>query len=151
MISIRGNLCYSPLPPEDYGDGMMGHGSMYGNDIQLWNLMFLSIPEVDVYPHSKEHARVLYNEIGSGPTAACIALLRGEHMIEMYPNMREWLTLPPMMFVKNIKAMTHGKFKTLPTVMTIPHWLDIITMRAQQVYANDPAQKALNSLIRSSV
>lgn len=49
MIGIDGQICYSPEPPEAYTRSGLGHGLWPKGDIAMWNMMWLSFPELDGY------------------------------------------------------------------------------------------------------
>jgi hypothetical protein len=130
MIEIKGEICYSPYPPERYGKGPLGHGPFCHGDIQQWNLIFISCGMVDRYLDPKVDVIALANAIPDHILGDSIAALRGANCIQLFPTLREALRLPPMQFIHEVMGMKHH---ALPMVLSDPNWITNIQHRAVEI------------------
>lgn len=147
MLSINGQLCYSPKLPDEYG-GKFGHGGVYGKDVQLWNLVYLSVPEIEMYLQPDVDRIEVFKRIEPAHVAACLATVRGDNCKRLFPHMRRWLQLPPLMFLRSVLAIPTERRKIIPVVATIPNWSSIASTRAWIITRSDPAQKSVDKLIK---
>jgi len=127
MITIHGQLCYSPQPPEAYAHLENGIGNWVNGDIQTWNLIYLSAPEVDLYLEGiPVHLLPMYEEGRGryiGDVMACTNPLCDSHV-----TTRELLKLRPTEFVK---GLVKTAFQILPAYARhgMP-WIETIRSRA---------------------
>lgn len=130
MIRIEGQLCYSPLPPQSYGKRGAGHGILARDDIQLWNLMYISYPILDEYLKPETDAVRMIQELPmiviGGPRAA----LNGQHNQELFPFLRGALKSPPLSFVQHLWTM---QWPLLPMALHDSNWIDTVIQRANQI------------------
>lgn len=138
MFYLNGQLCYSPLPPSRYGgpDGY-GHGPYCGSDIQLWNLMWLSIPEVDRYlltGRDKMDAKHIWGTIPNLYTASVVATLGGRggktisgDPVTGHPILRDMLKLTVNEFYVNLWQYPY--LEKTHVMKNIPLWMDIVEQR----------------------
>lgn len=145
MITIREQLCYSPHPPESYVKDGQGVGGWCKGDIQLWNLIWLSTPEVDQYldgvavhllPMYAEGDRARY----IGHVMACL-----EPEVDGFERMRQMLNLEPQEF---IRQFVKTSFQDSPTFLFhgMP-WLETMRGRAVAATANQAIAVARGNVI----
>lgn len=149
MLEINGELCYSPHRPHRYGKGPLGHGMFCRDDLQVWNLLWLSCPMVDRY--LKESAWEVARAIPSHYLADAMAALRGQNCIRLFPHLRGALQMPPLQFVEEVKTM---QFQFLPAFLSDPGWLTTIQARAieasgdAQLSAWEATHKVLDRILK---
>lgn len=129
MITINGELCYSPQPPEAYSFPPLGHGLMCRGDIQVWNLAFLSYPELDGYLTADD--KLAYTR-SLPPTllASVKAALNGENGKRIFPDLRDALRRAPHLFLEDLWRM---KWELMPMYLDDPKWVDVIQARAAAI------------------
>ncbi len=102
MLYIKEEICYSPHPPEKYvgphGFGL-GNSVTYKNDLQLWNLIWMSEPLLDKYLVG-EVVEMLpgFSATYIGRVGACLYMNEG-------PHIRELLRQPPKDFFQGLLKM----------------------------------------------
>jgi hypothetical protein len=138
MISVGGQLCYSPFPPEAYGRGPLGLGPMCKGDMQVWNLMFLSCEGI------ADHLGVLHDyktiSLMDRDLVACyaaLAALNGPPFKAVFPTLRHLLQLPPGRFLENL--FTLPGWERLPQVTGIPDWVDVMINKTIELEGVPPA------------
>jgi hypothetical protein len=134
MITIQNQLCYSPRPPEAYTHNNLGIGNWVKGDIQLWNLLYLSVPELDQYldgvsvtalPSFMEQKRASY----VGEVMACL-----DPKCPSHDHTRELLKRDPVDFVK---GLVKTPFQILPTyVIHGMKWIETMRERASMLSAS---------------
>lgn len=129
MHIINNQLCYSPQPPEAYGELGLGHGPLCRGDLQLWNLIYLSYPSMDGYLTAADK-RAYYRTMPIDWMAGCMSTLRGEYSKTMFPTLREALQKPPTMFVDALMAMD---WHLLPMQRLNPLWINVVKNRAYDI------------------
>lgn len=138
MIQVDGQLCYSPLPPTSYGTPVLGHGALCKGDIQLWNLMYLSYPQLDQYlQDGVDHVKLVRTFdviVGAGPKAA----LYGETNMGLFPYLRDALKQKPSAFLNVLWTM---QWPLLPMAMHDPTWIDTIIARAAEIEGTVPVDR----------
>lgn len=146
MLDINGELCYSPQPPHKYGKGPLGHGPFAQGDLQMWNLMWISTDQVDLYLLPKANAWEIAKSIPSYILADAMAALRGQNCLRLFPNLRDSLRMPPLQFVEEIYGM---KYQFMPMYLSSPTWLTTIQARAIEASGDSPlrAWEATNKLL----
>lgn len=141
MIQVRDQLCYSLHPPESYAINGGGIGLWCKGDTQLWNLIWLSTPEVDQYldgvavhltPPYVDETRAKY----IGHVMACLDPGYEDHVI-----MRQMLKLEPQEF---IRAFVKTPFQDTPTFLFhgMP-WLETMRGRAAAATATQAISVAM--------
>lgn len=147
MLVIKGELCYSPEPPSKYGADGFGHGVMFGHDLQLWNLMYLSIPQVDDFLRPNVDAQRLYHSMPNSHTGACVSAVRGANHMRLFPKLRDWLKMPPVLFCTQIDKLK-DRYHILAPAVHIPEWHGTIWTRARIVEAMDPAHQSFKKYMQ---
>lgn len=130
MLYIQGQLCYSPYPLEDYGSRGVGHGLACGGDIQLWNLMYLSTPDLDKYIMVNARADVIFKSIGIDTFACAKAMLYGQSCQQFFPHLRQALRLPPRHFYDQLLAMD---WKLMPYTQKQSDWIFSVAERIAEI------------------
>jgi hypothetical protein len=127
MILVDGKPCYSPFPPDMYGK-FGGHAHYCTGDLQLWNLMWLSIPKVDDYLVPGANALEVWNSIPTKHTGSIVACLKMPYHSKEYPMLRAWLMCRPELFVKTL--FNSPFWDKLPPAQIIPDWMWHMERRA---------------------
>jgi hypothetical protein len=146
MIKISGQLCYSPVPPSRYARPHLGLGISCRDDVQLWNLLYLSCESIEDHrdPSSDDYAHVLVNrDLAALYTSQ--AALNGANCRELFPGLRDALKQHPTVFMN---ALTQMPWANLPHVRTIPNWIDIVISKVATIEAS--AKIDLARLLRCS-
>jgi len=133
MIKINGQLCYSPAAPSRYSLPHLGLGLSCRDDVQLWNLLYLSCERIEEHLDPLPGADVgsLVTRDLCALTTAC-ASLYGPTCLKVFPNLRKVLTLHPSAFLRELWTMP---WQHLPPAMVIPDWADIITDKVATIHA----------------
>lgn len=130
MIETTTGVCYSPELPDKYGYEGFGHGPYCNGDMQLWNLVFLSIPRVDGYLEEGADIMEVWHSVPKKHMGACVNTLRSEYVSNRYP-IRHLLQMHPDLF---LLALFHTPYwERLPVANTIPHWMGIVEERVLQI------------------
>lgn len=132
MININGDLCWSPLPPEAYGESPIGHGPMCNGDIQMWNLMYLSYPQVDGYLTAGDKL-AFYQSHPISTIANVRSSLNGSESQRLFPGLRDALRRAPHLFLEDLWRM---QWELIPMYLDDKSWTDIIQVRAKEIDTN---------------
>jgi hypothetical protein len=140
MIHVRGELCWSPRPPEDYGKGSIGYGPSCRGDMPLWNLVYISYPMVDQYLAPGANALLVTQRMPFGALGHALATMKGDNCRRLFPEMRGWLQEDPTTFVERVSRMDAKRLSYLPMVAFNPRWIETVTMRAADIAADIEAR-----------
>lgn len=143
MITVAGQLCYSPLPPERYGRGMLGLGPLCKSDIQLWNLVYLSCSRIDDYLNPPDDVNIvglIDRDLVFHYTA--LAALHGRECQRLFPRLRDALSKHPTAFLKDLWSMP---WRYLPQAREIHDWNEVVIERA--ILAEAATKAKIASLI----
>jgi hypothetical protein len=134
MIKVGGQLCYSPFPPERYATRHAGLGLSCRNDVQLWNLVYLTCQGIEDHLDPSTDAHVL-DLVRRDHTALVVSLaaLKGPHCMELFPGLRDALKQHPRVFLSELWQMPWGN---LPQVQKFPEWRDIVIDRVADISAS---------------
>ena len=111
MILIRGNICYSPEPPENYtrilAGTQVGFAKYYIGDIQRWNLAWLCDPGFDKYLDKTMDAETFITLTESLDTLRLGRVdraLNNNDEVQAFglPTLRGLLTLNPQRFIADL-------------------------------------------------
>lgn len=140
MISTEEGICYSPYPRSAYmreTDGVpWGITSFFDRpeDLQMWNIMWLSLPSLDDYL-AEPPDRANWDAISKGlDTFLMGMLLRALYDDEDRgdfgdPPIREMLKLPPLEFMRQLRKRP---YRTLSAYIEYGEvWMNTMQKRAQ--------------------
>lgn len=133
MIKINGQLCYSPAAPSRYSLPLLGLGLSCRDDVQLWNLLYLSCERIDDHldpPPNADVGGLVRRDIyalSTARAALCEPVCRN-----LFPGLRDALKQHPSVFIRELWKMPWG---FLPQVRTIPNWTDIVTDKIATIHA----------------
>lgn len=130
MMYVNNQLCYSPLHPAQYGGSMIGHGPMCQGDVQLWNLIYMSAPDVDRYIEVGAKPAKVFKSISKDIWVTCKTLLYGESTQKFFPNVRAALKETPREFYERLLGMD---WKHMPPTMRIHDWIHIVGDRVAEI------------------
>jgi hypothetical protein len=130
MHIVKGELCYSSEPPERYTIGGRGHGNLAGADIQLWNLIYLSLPIVDKYLDPNPDIYELWCKEQIKQMGTVAALVAGPASVALWPEIRISLKKSPGMFLSALQKM---EWEKMPPYFLLPHWMANIEARVNRI------------------
>lgn len=127
MLMINGELCYSPFPPERYGDmsKRLCLWILCRGDMQLWNLLYLSFPQLDRHLWDGADHKQIIHSIDTKEAGAVVALVQGEYCTKTY-NVRAMLRQTPGKFLAQLQKLDLNR---LPPYKDIPNWLQRVEQR----------------------
>lgn len=133
MIVINGQLCYSPVAPSRYGRPLAGFPVSCRNDVQLWNLLYLTCEGIEDHrdPSTDADVGVLVNR-DLNALATSLAALTGAACRELFPDLRDALKKHPSVFLQELWKVP---WEYLPPAMQIPNWADIVTDKVATIHA----------------
>lgn len=127
MILIDKHICYSPEPPMAYTYRGAGHGQLLHDDLQAWNLAWLTCAPLDHYletPPEHGMAMVAANGLPEFGLAA-MTVKRADYTV--YPELPYLLSLQPADF---LHGLLQGPFRKLLIYQTLgPDWISTIAKR----------------------
>lgn len=123
MIKIDGQLCYSPFPPERYGTSRAGFNISCRQDLQLWNLLYLTCEGINDHldPSSDADVGVLVERDIEALVVTLAAF--GTSYREQFPGLRDALKQHPVVFLSELWKMP---WENLPQVQQFPDWGDLV-------------------------
>lgn len=131
MLMINGELCYSPFPPERYGD-MSKKLSLWvlcKGDVPLWNMFYLTFPELDRHLWDGADHKQIIMSIDTKEAAAVMALVQGPYCEKKF-NVRAMLRQTPGKFLALLQRLDLTK---LPPYKDIPNWLERVEHRVMTI------------------
>lgn len=141
MIKINGELCYSPQPPQSYIENgrRSGFGRLITSDVQLWNLVFLTMEEFDASTTTEERISAEFKAYYQA-----LAALTCHESMTACPNLRSALTKHPTVFAQELWKMD---WEILPQVLENPEWPALVIDKIAHIEA--VAKKELAAMINS--
>ena len=119
---------YSPYTPSTYTRSGEGHGEWYGLDIPKWNLVWLSVPQLDLYHDDSLSIDRIMSSIDHEYVGTVAASLHPD-LVDIYPNLRSLLSGSKSQFMTQFLK---GPWSQLPAyTMYGMTWIDTMRERAQ--------------------
>lgn len=146
MHMFEEGFCYSPLLPWSYGGHTVGHWGNCAGDLQLWNLMWLSLPSIDKYLDHTTDPATIWKEIPYRETGSIIATLRGPNCQKIFTDLRGVLKRNPQQFVRWIYM--HKHLENFPPYHIIPNWLTTVEARALEANGNLSVKSEMDSMFQ---
>lgn len=133
MIKVDGQLCYSPFPMERYATGNAGLGVSCRQDVQLWNLVYLSCEGIEDHldPSSGAYALDLARR-DRDAFAVSHAALYGANCQELFPRLRDALKKHPSEFLRELWRMP---WEDLPASQRFHDWDNIVIGKVAHIAA----------------
>lgn len=130
---------YSPYNPEFYRREGEGHGEWYRNDLPKWNLVWLSVPQLDLYHDPRLTVNQITSMIDHEYVGTVTAGLNPE-IEDIFPTLRKLLEMPKADF---FHRFMQGPWSSLPAYNSYGmRWIDTMRSRANREGLNTTAHNS---------
>lgn len=151
MIVVDGLICYSPEPPRAYTRDSEGHG-VWVEDMQQWNLAWLSFPQLDAYVNTEVSIVEIVATIDS-ETFGTVVGCAHRNADPAFPGLHAALGMAPREFMA---ATFSGPWENLPAYHVLGEsWVTTIRNRIKLaekvVIANAAAAEAVQRVMGNVV
>lgn len=140
MILVGSHTCYSPYPPLRYSFNGNGHGQLFHNQVPIWNLAWLSCPDLDGYLQPYQAGAIGRITNGLQWLPLVLATARNCHR-DHFPELHYLLTLEPDDFLYGFED---GPWQQTTAGRVIgERWIPVLRQRVQSALANPLSKQPL--------